>query len=550
MSSGLEFDTLAATTSMGFRDTISCSPILLALLLLPAIGVSQTRDDSQPKHTVSGQVVNSVTNQPIAGALVRFGGEHAMLTGREGQFEFHDVEGVFSGDLVVKPGYFSEQYGWIDSTGTGERNQPITLKLVPEAIVFGKVLDQNGQPLQDLRIQLKMLQIRDGLRHWEQRDTTMTNVEGEFRFFELQAGKYSLSTAFQVDGSPDAPSAVAFASVVYPPMSGNEESALNLSPGDHVEANLNPPSQRLYPVTGHIEGPVAQGVSFEAESSTGGAIEPGVRFNQATGDFLLRLPSGSYRLKLHAFVQPEQFFATREVSIGEAPLKNLSITLARLARVPVEIEYQDSNTSSQGAQPPPSFYTNVGLEESDPSGLGRTFNAQPPPLSDRGSDSLAIRDLEPGEYRLVSRPPPPWYLASAVCGSLDLKKDSLSIAGSAAGCSIHAVLRNDSATLNWSIHANSQGGQAKQIFIYAMPLDNFVQSLSMVNAQQQASGDAAGSLEGLAPGRYLVLALDHAEELPYREPELVQRYLSAGKEVALTANGKSEVQLDLVAGEP
>jgi hypothetical protein len=540
---------LAATDSMGLRDAISCLPILLALL--PAISVSQTGEDSQAKHTASGEVVNSVTGQPIAGALVQFGGEHAMLTDHEGQFEFHDVSGAVSGDLVSKPGYFSEHYGMVDLTGRGQENQPIILKLVPEAIVFGKVLDQNGQPLQDLRVELKMLQIRNGLKQWEQRDSTMTNVEGEFRFFELQAGKYSLSTAFQIDGSPDAQSAVAFAPVVYPPMSGSEESALNLSPGDHVEANLNPPSQSLYPVTGHLEGPAAQGARFEAERRTGGTISPVVRFNRLTGDFRLMLPSGSYRLKLHAFVQREQFFATREISIGEAPLKNLSIALAPLATVPVEIEYQGGNTSPQEAQAPPPFLANVGLEEADPSGLGRTFNAQPPQPPGPANDSLAIRDVEPGEYRLVSRPAPPWYLASAVCGSLDLKKDPMSIAGSAAGCSIHAVLRNDSATLNWSINSNSQGNLGKQIFVYAMPLDNFIQPISMVSAQQQGAGDVAGgSLEGLAPGRYLVMALDHTEELPYREPDLIQRYLSEGKEVTLTANGKSEIQLDVVAGEP
>jgi hypothetical protein len=535
---------------MGLRDAISYLPILLALslLLLPAISVSQTGDDSQAKHTISGQVVNSITGQPIAGALVQFGS--GVLTDREGQFEFPRSDTFISGNLATKPGFFAEQNRTIDLSGRGQGNQPIILKLIPEAIVFGKVLDQNGQPLEGLRVQLKMLQIRDGLRRWEQRDSTMTNVEGEFRFFELEAGKYSLSTAFQIDGSPDAPSAVAFVPVVYPPLSANEESALNLSPGDRVEANLNPPTQSLYPVTGHLEGAAAQGARFEAERSTGGMIDPVVRFNRFTGDFRLLLPSGSYRLKLHAFLQREQFFATREISVGEAPLKNLSITLAPLATVPVEIEYQSSNPSSQEAQPPPPFFANVGLEEADPSGSGRTFNAQPPQPSNPASDSLAIRDLEPGEYRLMSRPVPPWYLASAVCGSLDLKKDPMSIAGSAAGCSIHAVLRNDSATLNWSINPTSPGSQGKQVFVYAMPLDNFVQSISMVSTQQGAGDVAGGSLEGLAPGHYLVIALDHTEELPYREPDLLQRYLSEGKEVTLTASGESEVQLDVVAGEP
>jgi hypothetical protein len=125
------------------------------------------------------------------------------------------------------------------------------------------------------------------------------------------------------------------------------------------------------------------------------------------------------------------------------------------------------------------------------------------------------------------------------------------IEGSAAGCSIHAVLRNDFATLNWSVNTKSEGGRVKEMFIYALPLDSFVQSVSMITAQPQGSGDVAeGSLEGLAPGRYLVMALDHPEELPYREPELIPRYLSEGKEVTLTANGKSDVQLDVVAGEP
>jgi len=539
----------AQYTSMGLRDTISSLPLLLALMFLPAISVSQTADDSQEKRTLSGQVVNSVTGQPVAGALVQMG-EHALLTDREGQFEFHDVAAFYGGVAATKPGYVSGRPDFIRLSIPAHQVQgAITLKLVPEAIIFGKVLDQTSQPLQGLHVQLKKFEVRNGLRHWQEVQSTTTNVEGEFRFFELQAGKYSLSTSFQVDGPPDAASTVAFAPVVYPPLSGNE--GLNLSPGDHVEANLNPPSQTLYPVTGHIEGPAVQGVNFEAEGSSGGMIRPVVRFNRFSGNFRLLLPSGSYHLKAHAFVQREQFFATREISIGEAPLKNISITPAPLATVPVEVEYQGSDTSSQEAQPPPPFFANVGLEETDPSALDRTFNPRPPQPPGSPSDPLAIRDLEPGEYRLVARPQPPWYLASAVCGALDLKKDPMSIAGSAAGCSIHAVLRNDSATLNWSVNSKSQGSSGKQVFIYAMPLDNFIQSISMASAQEQGSGDVQeGSLEGLAPGRYLVMALDHAEELPYREPDLIQHYLSEGKEVTLTANGKSEVQLDVVAGEP
>ncbi|HXP42553.1 MAG TPA: carboxypeptidase-like regulatory domain-containing protein, partial [Candidatus Acidoferrales bacterium] len=77
-------------------------------------------------------------------------------------------------------------------------NHDITLKLIPEAILSGKVIDQNGQPLQGLRVLLKTLQVHDGLRRWQQVQSRTTSVDGEFRFAELRAGKYSLATDFEI----------------------------------------------------------------------------------------------------------------------------------------------------------------------------------------------------------------------------------------------------------------------------------------------------------------------------------------------------------------
>ena len=89
--------------------------------------------------------------------------------------------------------------------------------------------------------------------------------------------------------------------------------------------------------------------------------------------------------------------------------------------------------------------------------------------------------------------------------------------------------------LKWSIRSNSQASRAGPVFVYALPLENLVQSMSGANAQPQTADlGAEGSFEGLAPGRYLVIALDHAEPLPYREADVAQRYLSLGQEVTLT----------------
>jgi hypothetical protein len=537
---------------MNVPDAIARLPLFVALVLIPAICWSQTEESSQPQPTIRGEVVDSTTGQPIPNALVQISGPHAALTDRDGQFEFRDLADGSSGHMAAtatKPGYFPEQPGAIDSNLPAPENHDITLKLIPEAILSGKVIDQNGQPLQGLRVLLKTLQVHDGLRRWQQVQSRTTSVDGEFRFAELRAGKYSLATGFEIDGLPDAISSVAFAPVIYPPPGGDEEAALALAAGDHAEVSLSPPTQNIYAVTGHVEGAPAQAPSFEAESSSGETMSPVVRFNQPTGEFRLLLPSGSYRLKLHAFVATEQLVGTREISIKEAPVRDISIPLARLATIPVEVEYQTVNTSSPGAQQPLPFFPNISLEDAD--GSARRFNAQPSPPASSPDESVVIRDVEPGHYRLQARPQPPWYLASASCGGLDLTREPLGIAGSAAGCTVHAVMRNDSAALKWSIHSNNQASPAGPVFVYALPLENLVQSMSGANAQPQTADlGAEGSFEGLAPGRYLVIALDRAEPLPYREADVAQRYLSLGQEVTLTPNGKSEVQLDVVAGEP
>ena len=235
-------------------------------------------------------MVNSITGQPIPNALVQISGPHAALTDRDGQFEFRDLADGSSGHMAAtttEPGYFPEQPGTIDSNLPVAEDHGITLKLIPEAILSGKVIDENGQPLQGLRVLLKTLQVHDGLRRWQQVQSRTTSVDGEFRFAELRAGKYSLATGFEIDGLPDAISSVAFAPVIYPPRGGDEEAALALAAGDHMEVSLSPPMQRIYAVTGRVDGPPAQGFNFEVESSSGGTISPVVRFNRPNGEFRL-----------------------------------------------------------------------------------------------------------------------------------------------------------------------------------------------------------------------------------------------------------------------
>jgi hypothetical protein len=121
------------------------------------------------------------------------------------------------------------------------------------------------------------------------------------------------------------------------------------------------------------------------------------------------------------------------------------------------------------------------------------------------------------------------------------------------------VHRDDSASLKWSASpGEADNGSSDQVYVAAIPLDNLTQSAAeffpsfsaFSGHKPSPDSPAEGEFKGLAPGRYLVLALRQQQELPYRDHEALQRYLSLGQEITLTRGDKSEVELKIVTGEP
>jgi 5-hydroxyisourate hydrolase-like protein (transthyretin family) len=533
---------------------LSPSLVLTTAASLCISHVSAAAQTAQSSHAISGQVVNSVTGEPIARARVQLATQQAVLTDHDGRFEFDSLTEDSSYVFPSKPGYFAEDRAVLPQNGS------ITLRLIPEAIVFGTVTDQNGQPVQDLRVQLSKLEVHNGLRRWQPMQSTNTSVEGKFRFAELQAGQYSLATNFRIEGLPDAASSVAFVPVTFPPPTGGgTRGSLTLAPGDQVEANATTSMEKLYPVTGMINGLAPRSGGLSVTNEDGEIIEAPVTINPS-GTFRSRLPSGSYRLSVRSFVEREQqqFEGTREITVGEAPLEAISITLAPPVTLPIDVEYQavSTGTSTQTSTSAPPPYLNASLEDDDPRGLARSVPAQlrrssrVQPL--QPGDPMAFVGVEPGRYVLQTRSQPPWYVASATCGNLDLTRDAVAIAADAAtACTVRLVYRDDSASLKWSISAGEGDNTGSLVFVAAIPLDNFIQPPELsVGSRLSPETPAEGSFEGLAPGRYLVMALTHQQELAYRDNEAMQRYLPLGQQVTLTRGGKSEVQLKTVTGEP
>jgi hypothetical protein len=163
-------------------------PWLLLACLLPAVAVAQAAPREEPKPAgISGVVSNRLTGAPLPHAHVRFTGSpsYGAMTTDDGRFS---VTGMAPGRYEI----FAERRGYIPFTAmdsetgflelkAGETVNDLGLKLLPWAVISGRVLDSNGIPMENTYVQALS---GNHLRF------AGTNDRGEFRIGELHPGRY------------------------------------------------------------------------------------------------------------------------------------------------------------------------------------------------------------------------------------------------------------------------------------------------------------------------------------------------------------------------
>lgn len=534
---------------------------------------------SQPR-TISGVVINSVTGRPVPRALVQ-AGEDATLTDGEGRFEFSHV----TGDPIagaMKPGYFLDDAAAAGSWSAASQSEdrPLELRLVPEAILSGRVTDSQGSPIEGVTVMLHALMVRSGLKHWEQRLSTTTNTEGEFRFAELQAGTYSIRTALRPDGPADGDAAVGYAPGEYPEIGANGSGRLQVHAGDQLQAEVSTRLERLYPVSGMVTGlPGNSWFNVTVHTAGGTDFNSFLRQDPRTGEFRMLLPSGSYELRVQAFQQEPihtgetragetkvfyrprtpstQLAARQQVTVASGPVSGVRVTLQPMATIALEVaEERTAHAQSNDRFVPPGEPApmNFSLLPADADAPQMVYQAER--IDGQAGDQVApdhrlpsdgpllIHNLPPGHYFLQAQGPPPWHVAAASCGGTDLTREPLAITG-AGGCTMRVVVRDDGASLKVSV-SDAGETRAAHAFIYAVPLSNLTREV-----QTFLTGtDGKVFLDGLPPGPYLLLATRHGTELDFRDPESLQRYETEGSRVDLAPGASTELHVDLITGEP
>jgi hypothetical protein len=170
------------------------SVVLLAVLPLYA----QTKPAND--CSASGTVVNAITGQPVAGAMVILGDPANSTNGAAsdatGKWTIANVPCVPASPSARKVGFLEHYYPVTQvPLVSGSPLNDVKIRMMPEGVISGRVQDTNGEPVARADIRVLIVSVREGKRNLWARIGLSTDSQGNFRVDGLEPGSYSVCAA-------------------------------------------------------------------------------------------------------------------------------------------------------------------------------------------------------------------------------------------------------------------------------------------------------------------------------------------------------------------
>ena len=509
-------------------------------------------------YTISGTVVSATTGTPLAQTRVTLTDTNnsrnvaSLLTGEDGRFAFrrlgpgkYSLQGSRRGYLTS--GYQQHEQFW-SALVTGEKleTQNLVLRLMPAAVLSGKVLDETGEPVRGAEVKLYMEQRANGMTRVMPAGNTPTNDLGVFEFFSLSPGKYFAAVsakpwyAVHPPSAPpgstvsapvlvDKPLDVAYPSTYYGgTTSSDDASPILIKGGDREEIEISlAPVESLHllfhvPEEGQQQGfqaPVLEKRVFDSVDYVPiegvNPVSPGVM--ELTG-----VPAGKYTVRIPAAAGQAAKFTEADIRNDGQELETDKAEPAASMKLTVELP---------NGEPAP---TQLALGLQDERGQIAAFILV-------GADGrVAFDDLAPGSYRIAAaRTAEKAYAVGHI-----LAED-----GQAVGPNVNVT---EGAELQLRVTlilgvASVQGivkrgdKPASGIMVVLIPASPELQQ--DLFRRDQTDSDGSFSLPDIIPGTYTVAAIEDAWDFDWSQPSALARYAQNGQPVTISAGKTGTIRL-------
>ena len=537
----------------------------------PTPGRSAASNDdatTTKRYTISGTVVNSQTGEGVPHAMVQLG-PIATLTDSNGSFS---IEGIAAGEYGVsaqKPGYFDIRgpRHRPETVRAGPDADPVTISLSPEAVIYGRITDSDGLPVQHFNVQVMHSAIMEGRRDWQPQGSKQTDEDGYYRIAGLQPGTYLV-----VAGPSQMPSIGAMAKtgqqnsgygqVSFPAAADNGGTAgIRVSAGQKISADMSVEAEPFYSITGTLNAPPGSGIWFTMTPRNNIHTDRGQAFMRGENNtFTINMiPRGDYIMHAGANVQGKQWNADIPLHVA-GDISGMPVVLEPSVSIPIATRIERTQPvapdvsrptvmagpiSRPGGfvpfQPPPVQVVLRSIENPQ-----QQFGSSPrPPQQEGDTPKFSVENVAPGTYKVEFHTMSgDLYVASANYGSTDLLHENLAISHYGGSDPIDITLRDDGGKVKVKLSGdealvNNKIRMSPRWLIvpeHGTPYSPNSQSFS--STEGYTFGD-------LRPGSYAILAFDDIDNLEYTNPKALEPYMSKAAHVDLTANQEVAVTVEL-----
>jgi len=539
-------------TKKQHRQECLCQVALLCAIPLSAF---QTATGS-----IEGRVVNAATGDAVRRVNLTLGSNQephdpaTAQTDDKGGFSFQQLTpGTYrlSGE---KAGFERQAYGArlnpnvgpLLAVKPGEAVKDVIFKLVPNAVIGGRVMDQDGEAMPNLVVSVLRSTYVRGKREWMPAGSGTTNDRGEFRIASLRPGKYIVSATDMNIGIglagvtkgalPEKPE-LAYGTTYYPSTGDLSRAApIEVKMGeDRRGADIQMAKTTTVRVRGKVVGaPDGQVlvVMLLKKGAPGSGMAPGgvgiVQPNDATFEIKSVSP-GSYLLMARSATEVTRpLGAPLLLEVGDQHIDDLSFPLS-----PGGGELSGKVTIP-GFQPAGEKKVTVTLDRID-------FQTGDSPNAKVAVDgAFTLKNVYPGKYSVrVTGLPDDAFVKAVQAGGAEVDIDGADLSGGPASLDIQ-VSRSAA-----QVKGSMVGQDEKPVPGATVVL---IPESGRPSLYRSTTGevDGAFSLRGVAPGKYRVLAWEDIEPGAFMDPDFVKPYLAKAQDLVLPENGNVKVIVKVV----
>jgi Carboxypeptidase regulatory-like domain len=538
-------------------------------LIAASIAAAQTRNASSDTTkasscSVTGTVVRLAGSVPLKSATVRLQSaddESRSISGVTdvgGQFEIKGIDPGRYRLRVIRDGFVTEEYGQktpsdpgaVLSLGPGQNLKDLLFRLVPSAIISGRIQDEDSNPLPWVRVSALREAYMRGRRRLVTEVTVVTNDLGEYRLFGLRPGRYFVSATYrpgqrldptEEDTGAEGSGKSGYVPTYYPGSPDPAKAiAVSIKTGEEISSmDLLLEPATVYSIRGRVSilgvRRPADGVILMLEPrSTGLTWATGSRqslVNKPDGSFEISsvLP-GAYTLVATWFDEGRRYQARQSLDISGGDAEAIQLTLTT-----------GWNVSGQVMWDPPKASLERNLMV-----MARNTDTSVPhmtrvPVAANGTFSL--RELPEGTYQV-----------STFGQTQDCYLKSIRFAGMEVSDDEFNVIRGTQATLEVTIGSRGARVQGTVSDVDGLPAAGVWVVLVPDGAHgnefrrfKQTTTDQAGrfDIRGIAPGDYKMFSWEQVEPNAWEDPDFLKPFEAKAQSVSLQeGDGKS---LNLVA---